>query len=90
MSVSLDDIRKDIDAADDAIVPLLVKRMELAAKIGEYKAARGLPVHDPARERAVIGRLTAGMDERTAACVEAVYQTLFGCSRSVQEELRKG
>lgn len=50
----LHDLRKKIDALDEALVRLFSARAACALEIGREKARRGLPVYDPDREAAVL------------------------------------
>ena len=49
--MDLQDYRKEIDAIDDELVRLFGQRMDIAAKIADYKKENNLPIFVPARER---------------------------------------
>ncbi len=51
-------LRDAIDAVDQRLLELIAERVRLVLEVGEYKAARDLPVYDPERERLLIARLT--------------------------------
>ncbi|MDF3067439.1 MAG: chorismate mutase [Polyangiaceae bacterium] len=55
--LDLDSLRRDIDAVDQQILKLLHDRVRLVLQVGDYKRERGIPVYDPARERALLDRL---------------------------------
>lgn len=55
--MELDSYRKQIDLLDEKLLALFRERMELAARIGEYKQAHGLPVCDPVREQQKLSAL---------------------------------
>lgn len=55
----LNAIRRDIDRINRGLLALLNRRSKLANRIGKIKAASGLPVRDPARERAILDSLVA-------------------------------
>jgi len=64
----LQELRKRIQAVDEALVELIRERRALVLEIGELKARLDLPVLDPAREAAVVRRAAAlarekGVDE---------------------------
>mgnify|MGYP003296835986 CR=1 FL=1 len=44
--------RNEIDKIDDQLVQLFAQRMEIAAKIADYKKENNLPILMPSRERA--------------------------------------
>src|SRR3712207_7085646 len=58
-SSELGELRAGIDAVDEEIVRLLDRRGRLARRIGEIKQKNGLQAYAPARERAVLDRVTA-------------------------------
>lgn len=83
----LKELRQEIDAIDRKLVELFCRRMEVTRRVGQYKAARGLPVLDQAREQAVLqekGEL-AGEELRPAAIT--LYQTILAVSRRQQRDL---
>ena len=47
--MDLKDYRLEMDAIDDELVALFVKRMEVAARIADYKKENDLPILAPAR-----------------------------------------
>ena len=80
----LQTLRQRIDQADGDLVRAFTQRMEAALQIARYKRDNNLPVRDPAREREVINRRTAGMDDEMALYIKLLYNTLFDISRSYQ------
>ena len=58
--------RNEIDRIDDEIVRLVQERMDVAAKIAEYKKEQGMAILQPARER-----------EKLADVAEKVTQILL-------------
>ncbi|MFP5282974.1 MAG: chorismate mutase [Actinomycetes bacterium] len=50
-------LRDSIDNMDAALVHLLAERFKVTQRVGELKAAHGLPAADPAREAEQIARL---------------------------------
>ena len=46
--MDLKELRGEIDRIDDHLIKLFAQRMDIAAKIGDYKKARNLPVFVPA------------------------------------------
>ncbi len=85
---TIEDLRAEIDRINRGIVELLAKRMEVAGKIAEYKKARGLPVHVPEREKAVIEnakRLAKenGLDEKM---IEDVFLKIIEHTRNSENK----
>lgn len=57
--LELDRLRGSIDNMDSALVHLLAERFKVTQRVGELKAAYGLPPADPEREQQQIARLRA-------------------------------
>jgi chorismate mutase len=53
----LEDLRKRIDALDDALVKLLNARAACALEIGKVKKQIGLAIYQPSREAEVLGHV---------------------------------
>ena len=67
----LAEIRHSIDNIDAALIHLLAERFKQTRKVGQLKAAEGLPPADPVREALQIARLrslavTADLDPEFA------------------------
>ncbi len=86
----LSQIRKEIDAVDDQIADLYVRRMALASEIAETKKAAGDPVTNPAREREIISRMTERVGPELEDGAAMVFTTLFGIARARQRKLLGG
>ncbi|HET7217590.1 MAG TPA: chorismate mutase [Vicinamibacterales bacterium] len=54
---ALDDLRKKIDALDEALVRLLNARAACALEIGRFKKEIGLAIYQPSREAEVLGHV---------------------------------
>lgn len=50
-------LRSSIDNLDAALIHLLAERFKVTQRVGELKAAEGLPAADPQREERQIARL---------------------------------
>jgi chorismate mutase len=83
---SLDELRLSIDAVDQSILKLLHERVRLVMAVGEYKRERDMPVYDPARERALLERLTKAaeppLDEQT---VRRIFERIIDESRRIEQ-----
>ena len=55
----MQEVRQEIDTIDQAIIPLLIRRMDCSAKVAEIKGRFGKPVLDPVREAAILERIRA-------------------------------
>ena len=84
-------LRNEIDAIDRQMVELFRQRMDVTRRVGEYKSARGIPVLDQARERAVLTEKGELAGEELRPAVITLYQTVMALSRRQQRDmLREG
>ena len=84
--MELSEIRAKIDAVDDQLLDLFLKRMALSEEVADYKNQHNLPILNRTREREILARVAekAGDKERYAY---HLYSTLFELARSRQAEL---
>ncbi|MBE6598625.1 MAG: bifunctional chorismate mutase/prephenate dehydratase [Ruminococcaceae bacterium] len=83
-------LRDKIDGIDRELVRLFCERMDVAAKIGEYKKKAGKPVYDGARERAKLESVAELADDGYKNYTKMLYSLLFEVSRSHQDEILNG
>jgi chorismate mutase/prephenate dehydratase len=85
-SISLDTLRREIDALDDDILSLLERRADLAERIAAAKRDRDLATYDPERERAVLQRLEArGAGRFPPESIRAVYREIMSACLAIQQ-----
>ena len=84
--MELQDLRLEIDRIDDELIKLFAERMDIAAKIGDYKKARNLPVFVPAREREKLQDVAQKAGPEMANYTRVLYSMLFELSRSYQSK----
>ena len=84
--MDLRDYRKEIDAIDNELVRLFGQRMDVAARIADYKKEQGLPIHVPAREREKLVDVAAKAGPEMANYTRVLYSMLFELSRSYQSK----
>lgn len=86
--MSLDDLRRRIDAIDDQILTLLDQRADVVAGVAREKQARSLPLHDPEREREVLDRLAKkGGGRFPREAIVAVYREVMSACLAMQAPL---
>jgi chorismate mutase/prephenate dehydratase len=86
MGKDIDTIRSRIDALDNELLELLRRRFELCVEMGRIKSRGDREVFDPAREEAILERLTSkARPPLSPAMVESVFTRIFGISRSLQK-----
>ena len=76
--MNLEILRIEIDLIDDEIAALLNRRMALSASVAKAKMESGGPVHCPAREAEILGRL------QLTPALRNVYDAIFEASRALQ------
>jgi len=83
--LALENYRKEIDRIDEKIIPLLLKRQDIAASIGKLKSTLGLDIFNPAREIEVIRRLSsANTKNLPREAVRHIFCEIISAARSVQ------
>ncbi|MCL1952647.1 MAG: chorismate mutase [Oscillospiraceae bacterium] len=85
--MTLEELRAEIDAVDDALAALLARRMDLAAQVAAIKRETGAPVFQPAREKAILERLGGQAETKYLPALQTVYEAIFRASREYQEGL---
>ena len=80
-------LRNEIDAIDRQMVELFRQRMDVTRRVGEYKAAKGIPVLDQERERQVLQNKGELAGEELRPAVITLYQTIMSLSRRQQRDL---
>lgn len=91
MENMLDEARKIINEVDAEMAALFVKRMRAAEMVYQHKKTYGLPILDQAREKAVIERNTAYVED---AVLKGYYmdflQNVMSISRAYQYRMQHG
>ena len=77
--------RNEIDQIDNEIVRLFQERMDVAAKIAEYKKEQGMPILQPTREREKLAEVSEKSREDMQSYMRVLYSLLFELSRTYQE-----
>lgn len=85
--MDISQLRSGIDAIDNQLCDLFLKRMALSAQIGAYKKERKLPVYVPEREQEIIGKLADNCPADLAPYVARLYEEIFALSREYQTRL---
>lgn len=87
---TLEEVRKELDSTDRALVALFEQRMELCREVARVKMAMGKAVLDQGREEAVLdSRAAMVKDEQLSGAVRTLYQTLMTLSREEQTRMMK-
>ena len=84
--MSLEELRKKIDEADDRLIKDIAERIKIAKEIGKEKTSSGRPIEDKEREAKVIARirkLAEGQNINPDE-VEKLYAQIMKMTKSVQ------
>ena len=84
--MELKDLREQIDAIDDELVKLFVKRMNISAQVADYKKANKMPIYVPAREREILQDVAEKAGPEMANYTRVLYSMMFELSRSYQSK----
>ncbi len=82
--MELKDVREQIDQLDRELVELFVRRMNCSAQVAEYKRNNHMQVLDPARERALLDKVSELAGEEFEEYTRTLYSTILSLSRSYQ------
>ncbi len=85
--MDIKDLRSEIDAIDDNLVKLFAQRMEVSARIADYKKEKAMPIYVPAREREKLADVAKKAGPEMANYTRVLYSMLFELSRSYQSKL---
>jgi len=82
--MTLEEVRKEIDSVDSEIKKLFEKRMLLADAVARVKAETEDEIYKPDREKAIIDRLSAGVDDSIVMEYKALIKRIMEISRKYQ------
>ena len=82
--MELNELRGKIDRIDDELVKLFKARMDVSAKIADYKKEQHLPIYVPAREREKLADVAEKAGPEMGNYTRVLYSMLFELSRSYQ------
>lgn len=84
--MDIKELRNEIDAIDDQLVKLFCQRMEVSAKVADYKREHNLPILVPAREREILANVAEKAGEEMGNYTRVLYSMLFELSRGYQSK----
>lgn len=80
--MDLDELRIAIQETDTELLKLLEKRISYVKQVGDYKAARNLPIYVPEVEKKKIETLSAGC--RYPGLVETIWPVIMCYARNIE------
>lgn len=81
---NLDEIRKEIDETDAALIELFKKRMSLADRVAATKIVNFAPIYRADREKAMLENVAASLPEELSAKGKSFLSSLILLSREKQ------
>ena len=89
-AADLDGLRRQIDEIDRQLTALFEQRMHTALGVAQYKREHGLPVLNAGRERQVLDRCTALLEDKTLeGPLRQWMEQTIASSRAAQEQYLK-
>ena len=79
-------LRNEIDTIDDQLVKLFCQRMDISAKVADYKRQHNMPILVPAREREILASVAQKAGDDMGNYARVLYSMLFELSRSYQSK----
>lgn len=86
-TMTIEELRKEIDAVDTELVSLLNRRYAACLEIGKLKQSSGTVVLDSSREQKIISRL--GELSNYPDMIETLWPEIMTFSRKLQNDLNK-
>ncbi len=84
----LEELRRQIDSIDEAILDLLNRRASLALRIGEIKRSSGSPVFVPGREKRIFDRLESiSKGPFPKEAIKYVFREIISACVAVQRQI---
>ena len=84
--MDIQELRGQIDQIDAQLVDLFTQRMDVAARIADYKKENNMPIFVPGREREKLASVAQLAGEDMANYTRVLYSMLFELSRSYQSK----
>ena len=83
----LEEIRREIDQVDDALVALLEQRMNLVGQVVAFKQSNGKAVADPKREERIFARVASKIENKDyQETILATFADILKHSRAFQKK----
>lgn len=80
-------LRAEMDQVNRDMLELFERRMDVAARVADYKRARGMAVSDPARERAILAEVRREAKPGMDSYATVLFSLLMEMSSGYQERL---
>ena len=81
---TLEELRREIDAADKDILDAFDRRLAAVKCIGEIKKIQGKPIYDEKREKEKIDRLEKMAGFESKPYIERLYTEIMGIAKDLE------
>jgi len=80
----LTELRTEIEKIDADLIDLIIKRLEIAKKIGDFKKENSLPIFDPKREEELKKLNISKVKDEFKNGYEEILNAILKASKDVQ------
>ena len=87
--MELNELRNEINAIDDELLDLFLRRMEVSAQVADYKREKGLPIYQPQREREILKKAADKAGPQMGGYARVLFSMLMELSKSSQHRRNK-
>ncbi len=87
--MELNELRNEINAIDDELLNLFLRRMEVAAQVADYKRENNLPIYQPQREREILKKVADKAGPEMGGYARVLFSMLMELSKSNQHRRSK-
>ena len=88
--MDLEALRTEIDAIDDEMLELFLKRMDVSARIADYKKENNIPTLRKGREREILKKVSDRSGPELAGYSRMLFGSLMDLSKSYQNRRNAG
>ena len=85
--MDLKEIRKEIDATDDEILRLFLKRMDLCVGVAKYKKENNMQVFQGKREQEILERIKSESPDDLAEGAGQLFTCIMDISKCLQQRI---
>ena len=84
--MELNELRNEINAIDDELLRLFLRRMDVAGQVADYKKAHDLPIYQPQREREILKKVADQAGPDMGGYARVLFSMLMELSKSSQNK----
>lgn len=86
--MNLEELRNELDVVDARLEAAFIKRMEIVAKIADYKEANNIPVLDTNREAQVLEKHANNVDKKYEEYIKDFFTNVMRIAKNYQNARR--